>query len=103
MSFYASSFINILLLKNAFILFLVTEWIGPREGTQDVLIHFMPDRKQLSISLFNKQTLRTIDLKNVKNVELQVGAGGRLHYVLVRIIREYDIVSVASCNHFLKL
>lgn len=73
---------------------LVTEWIGPKEGTQDVLIHFMPERKQLSLSLLTKQTLRSIDLKHGQNIELYVSTGGHIHYVLVRIYREYDIVSV---------
>lgn len=72
---------------------LVTEWIGPKEGIQDVLIHFIPDKKQLSICLLNKQCLRSIDLKHVNKVELQVSTGGHLHYVLVRIQREYDIVA----------
>lgn len=72
----------------------MTEWIGPKEGTRDVLIQFMSDRKQLSISLLNKQCLRSIDLKHVQNVEVQVSTGGHLHYILVRIKREYDIVSI---------
>lgn len=76
-----------------FIFLLVTEWVGHKEGLQDVLIHFMPERKQLSVSLLNKQILRSIDLKHVHNVELQVSVGGHLHYVLVRIVREYDLVS----------
>ncbi|XP_035207728.1 dual oxidase 2-like isoform X3 [Stegodyphus dumicola] len=71
---------------------LATEWIGKSEGTRDVIIHFMQERKQMSITLLNKQVLRVIDLKHVQSVEFQVSAGSNLDYVLVRIAREYDLV-----------
>lgn len=74
-------------------MFLVTEWISRREGTRDVIVHFVAERKLLTISLLNKQVLRSIDLKHVQVVEIQVSTGGNLHYVLVRIAREYDVVS----------
>ncbi|GBM06687.1 Dual oxidase 2 [Araneus ventricosus] len=69
-----------------------TEWIGRKEGTRDVIINFLADRKILTICLLNKQMLRSIDLKHVQVVEVHVSTGGHLHYVLVRISREYDIV-----------
>ncbi|CAL1297932.1 unnamed protein product [Larinioides sclopetarius] len=69
-----------------------TEWMGKTEGTRDVIINFLADRKLLTICLLNKQMLRSIDLKHVQVVEVHVSTGGHLHYVLVRISREYDII-----------
>ncbi|GIY66004.1 hypothetical protein CEXT_213071 [Caerostris extrusa] len=49
-----------------------TEWMGRREGTRDVIINFLTEKKLLTISLLNKQMLRSIDLKHVQVVEVHV-------------------------------
>ncbi|XP_071039639.1 dual oxidase 2 [Parasteatoda tepidariorum] len=71
---------------------IVTEWIGKREGLKDIIIRFIPEKKQVTISLLNKEILRSIDFKYVQSVEIHVSTGGHLHYVLMRISREYDLV-----------
>ncbi|GFT66944.1 hypothetical protein NPIL_295941 [Nephila pilipes] len=71
---------------------IATEWMGKKEGTRDVIINFMADKKLLTINQLNKQMLRSIDLKHVQVVEVHVSTGGNLHYVVVRISREYDII-----------
>ncbi|XP_054706944.1 dual oxidase 2-like [Uloborus diversus] len=85
---------------------LVTEWIGKSEGFRDVMILFAPDKKQLSVCLLKKQVLRTIDFKPVQKVDLHVSVGGHLHYVLMHIAREYDLVlkfeSLEEKNNFVE-
>ncbi|KAG8180699.1 hypothetical protein JTE90_005796 [Oedothorax gibbosus] len=73
-------------------IYIVTEWISKREGTRDVLAHFIEEKKLITISLLNKQVLRSIDLKHVQAVEIHVSTGSKGHYTLVRIAREYDVV-----------
>ncbi|XP_023217441.1 dual oxidase 2-like [Centruroides sculpturatus] len=71
---------------------LVNEWVGKKEKLRQIIIRTDKNSKTIVVQLLNRQVIRSIDLKHVETVEMQISADANKHFLLFRVAREYDLV-----------
>ncbi|CAN8011196.1 unnamed protein product, partial [Ixodes pacificus] len=69
------------------------EWQGPKPGYRNVAIRFLPDKKFVNVvHATSGASLRSIDLRKVQSVVVQVASAKNRFFFMLRLPREYDLV-----------
>ena len=77
------------------------EWLGEKEGEQNVIVEMNVKKMLIEVKLNGNELVRSIDMTHVQGsgqVEIHLSADAHLRMVLVKVPKEYDLVSRSSSN-----
>lgn len=98
------AFLPCLIMKSPRLHIAAREWQGPKQGCRNVTVRFLPDKKHVVVGNPNSSApLRSIDLRNVRTVVVQVASSKNRFFFMLRMPREYDLVSTNFFSSFLHI
>ncbi|XP_064609284.1 dual oxidase 2-like [Liolophura sinensis] len=69
-----------------------SEWVGTKAGERNVIIEFMTRRLKIHVMDSRKNSLRLLDLRNVKKIELLEALDGDQSLLQIKVPKESDLI-----------
>lgn len=77
-----------------------SEWVGTKAGERNVIIEFMTRRLKIHVMDSRKNSLRLLDLRNVKKIDLLEALDGGQTLLQIKVPRESDLVCLEAIFGF---